>query len=495
MKEFEDLIVSMKAGYSFFYVRAKEINKGIKSMREALEKLNESLGRQAYTWAYWDFEKDQDPEAVIDLLDSDEAVPGTTMVAKNWHWFFKNDYGEVDRQMASKLMNRYELWVTQEVRRVLIIVGTDDFSDAIPKMFQYMFVSIELEGPGLPDLKRVYDYIVDSVKDNPKFKAPNKEDERTILNIGRGMTATEWEHSLSYSLAKSGGSIDPIILGERKAREVEKIAGVKFGRYPGVKLENLLGYDNFTNFALSTMSHPLAKGLIMLGPPGTGKTTFARALGVASKRVVFEMELAEMFGGEVGQSERLVREALRFAAENAPCVLLFDEIEKGLAGASGGTSSFSDGGTTKRSTSQILKFMSDGRPEGVYILATCNDISSIDPEWFRIGRWDSMPFFIDLPTKKERDLIWKFYLSKYNLKDERSKGIDDVDWTGAEIEGCCKIAVMRGLGIAEASNFVRPIAKSDSGKIQTIREWAKTRTIPASTKIEVPKSKKRALEL
>ena len=93
-----------------------------------------------------------------------------------------------------------------------------------------------------------------------------------------------------------------------------------------------------------------------------------------------------------GETERNIREALAVANAMAPCVLWMDEIEKGVAGDSGGDS---DGGVSRRVLGTLLTWMNE-RASRVFMVATANDIAQLPPELLRKGRFDEI-FFIDLP--------------------------------------------------------------------------------------------------
>ena len=181
-----------------------------------------------------------------------------------------------------------------------------------------------------------------------------------------------------------------------------------------------------------------------------------------------------MFGGIVGDTEKQVKKALDVIAANAPAVVLIDEIEKALAGMKG--SGVNDGGTTKRAMAQFLKFLSEDRPEGLYIVATCNDISSLPPEWVRAERWDCT-FFIDLPSVEEQAMILDFYRKQFNVTGSPT---NMSGWSGAEIKSVCRIAAMMGNPIEEVEQFIVPISKTMGQEIDRLRKWADGRTIPAS---------------
>lgn len=480
MNGIDELLVSIKAGYSFFYCETEELERTISSLREAL------IERPVVSW---DFETHQDPGRVISILDAEETAIGTVMIALNWNWFLKDEYGNVEKYFCSVLQNRQTTWTTSESRRTLIIVGTDPFGTAIPEPLQRVFLPVKFSMPGESLIKKQLDYIIDSAKGNPKFQTPSKADRNLLVSAAKGMTEQEIQNSFAYSIVKTGGTLDPKLVSKRKAVEVEKTAGLKIGNYLQT-LKELKGYDTVRDFVLGTVENPMAKGVMLLGPPGVGKTTFARAIGSEVKKIVFEMEMAELFGGLLGDTERLVRTAVDVIKANAPCILFVDEIEKGLAGVNsqGDTS----GGTTKRAMSQFLKFLSDGRPEGIYVIATCNDITSLAPEWIRPGRWDSAPFFLDLPSATVQTEIWNHYTSLYELP--KKKGTYS-GWSGAEVESCCRIARMLSSSVDEASQFIIPVSVTMSSAIEGLRTWAVGKTIPAATKVPQPKKSKKSRKL
>jgi len=163
------------------------------------------------------------------------------------------------------------------------------------------------------------------------------------------------------------------------------------------------------------------------------------------------------------------------------------EVEKGPAGAGGGA--MEDGGTTQRATSILLKFLSDGRPPGVYFGATCNNIAGLPPEWVRAGRWDCAPFFIDLPGPQEQVPILEYYKAKYNVEGTPKSMLG---WSGAEIESVCRIASMMGRRVDEAERYIVPVSKTMEKEISALRKWAVGKTTPANTEFII--DNKRAIK-
>jgi SpoVK/Ycf46/Vps4 family AAA+-type ATPase len=116
----------------------------------------------------------------------------------------------------------------------------------------------------------------------------------------------------------------------------------------------------------------------------------------------------------------------------------------------------------------------------VFVVATCNDISRLPPEFSRAERWDAI-FFLDLPGPAERSLIWQQYAKAFGVNEGvGTQDWDDGRWTGAEIKACCRLARLLSVPLREAASFVVPVASTAAGKVQQLREWASGRCLDAT---------------
>lgn len=141
---------------------------------------------------------------------------------------------------------------------------------------------------------------------------------------------------------------------------------------------------------------PAMKGVLLCGVPGCGKSEAAKILHRQWKLPMLRLDVDQLMGGLVGDSERNMRQALALAEAMSPCILWIDEIEKGFGGAS---SDQGDGGTFKRMFGRLLTWMQENR-KPCFIFATANDISHLPPEFFRSGRFDAL-FSVYMPTNDE----------------------------------------------------------------------------------------------
>jgi SpoVK/Ycf46/Vps4 family AAA+-type ATPase len=332
-----------------------------------------------------------------------------------------------------------------------------------------LFTVVEFD---LPDREKIIETIK-FVCVSAEQKLPENGKLATIVESALGLSAHEAENAFSLSLS-SKGCLDPKVISGLKAQLVKKNASLDFSTFTE-GFDSLGGLDNLKDFASKTIMSPLSRGLVILGVPGTGKSHFAKALGNEVGLPTLLLDFGRMFGSLVGQSEERIRQALDTADAMSPCILFIDEIEKGLGGMA--SSNTSDGGTGSRVFSTFLTWLQDHKTR-VYVIATSNNVQRIDPEYLRAERWDAL-FFVDLPTEKERMAILKIWMDCFKLPAQELPSM--VNWTGAEIRSLCRIAAMLKSSLVEAAEFVVPLAISSDDKIKALRDFAKDRTLPAST--------------
>jgi cell division protease FtsH len=160
----------------------------------------------------------------------------------------------------------------------------------------------------------------------------------------------------------------------------------------------------------------MPKGVLLVGPPGTGKTMLAKAVAGEANVPFFSMsgsEFVEMF---VGMGASKVRDLFRQAKEKAPCIVFIDEIDAIGQKRSGGQYGGND--EREQTLNQLLTEMDgfDGS-NGVIILAATNRPESLDPALTRPGRFDRrVP--VELPDLKGREAILKVHAKKIKVADD-----------------------------------------------------------------------------
>ena len=253
---------------------------------------------------------------------------------------------------------------------------------------------------------------------------------------------------MGKKLMKSAGGPNSLMfnMGGSNAKVYVKSAdGIKFDDVAGEEeakenlaeiVEYLHNPDRYREIGAS-----MPKGVLLVGPPGTGKTMLAKAVAGEANVPFFSMsgsEFVEMF---VGMGASKVRDLFRQAKEKAPCIVFIDEIDA-IGKKRQGNMSGND--EREQTLNQLLTEM-DGFEgnNGVIILAATNQPDSLDPALTRPGRFDRrVP--VELPDLKGREEILKVHAKKVKLGE-------DIDFN--------KIARMAsGASGAELANIVNEAA-------------------------------------
>lgn len=226
---------------------------------------------------------------------------------------------------------------------------------------------------------------------------------------------------ISRKIMKNAGGPNAMTFGMGKSNAkvyVKSSEGIRFSDVAGEdeakeNLSEIVDYlhnpDKYKKIGAS-----MPKGILLVGPPGTGKTMLAKAVAGEAGVPFFSMsgsEFVEMF---VGMGASKVRDLFKQAKEKAPCIVFIDEID-----AIGQKRDGRAGGNDEReqTLNQLLTEM-DGFEEntGVMILAATNRPESLDPALTRPGRFDRrVP--VELPDLQGREAILRVHAKKVNLSD------------------------------------------------------------------------------
>ncbi|MBQ7221167.1 MAG: AAA family ATPase [Synergistaceae bacterium] len=230
---------------------------------------------------------------------------------------------------------------------------------------------------------------------------------------------------------------------------------------PAVHWEDVGGLDNVKRLLHDAVELPLkhsarfekagitpARGILLTGKPGTGKTLLANALGTESEVNFISVRGPELISKWVGDSEKGIREIFKKARQSAPSILFFDEVDalvperKNDSGA---------GRVSERTTGQFLSEMDSLKGKNVLVLAATNRPDILDRALLRPGRFD-LTLELPLPDKNARLAIFAIHTAHQTLSSDidledfaaRSEG-----FSGAEIEALCHMAGMNAIREAE----------------------------------------------
>lgn len=464
------------AGFPIVWVRTSEVSRAISELASRCASDPAPVTYTVYSWdcvrgySRWDrrgkpavlapgpYSDCQDPVEVLAKFSGEK--PQSVLFLHNYHRYLMDGSTE---PIIQSLLNFYHEWAS--TKRAVVIVG--------PRVD----IPIELEKHiivtdfGLPSPDRVRE-IIKRVCDGSDVKAPTGKDLADAVEAATGLADNEVQNAVALSITEHG-AVRPDIIYEIKVQTIKK-SGLLMVDSSTSRFADIGGLDNLKRFMLAVVGHDLAKGALLLGVPGTGKSEVCKALGNEIGRPSLSLDMGKLFGSLVGESEAKVRDALRQVDAMAPCILRIDEIEKGLSGVA--SSHMSDGGTGSRVFGTFLNWLND-HTSHVYVVATCNDISKLPPEFTRAERWDTI-FFVDLPSETEREKISEIYKKKYGIKD--SDLPDTTNWTGAEIKALYRLAHIMSCKLRDAAKYVVPIIRSSGEMVDALRRWAKDKTVPAS---------------
>jgi len=469
MKLTEQLNDYVNAAFSGLWIVSSEID-------EAEREIVQHARQQQWKIATWDIanglrlplgpstaQRDQgagDPLAALRALPALSDPNGTALlILHNFHRYLSSP--EVVQTTFSQL-------IAGKQQRTFVVVLSPVVQ--VPVELEKLFVVIDHQ---LPDREQLLRIATELTSDQPN-DLPVGNDLQRVLDAAAGLTRYEAEGAFALSLTRHN-AIQPQCIWELKAQTLKKNNLLTLHR-GNERFDSLGGLSNLKDFcrrALVPGKTVKAKGVLLLGVPGTGKSALAKAIGNEMGRPTLTLDLGALYGSLVGATEANVRQALKIADAMAPCVLFSDELEKGLSGVGGQ----GDSGVSTRLFGTLLTWLAE-RESDVFFMGTANDISKLPPEFTRAERLDGV-FFIDTPSTKEKDTIWGQYRQQFGIPDSQARP-DDTDWTGAEVRSCCRLAALLDVPLTQAARHVVPVAVTAAEQVEKLRTWASGRCLSAS---------------
>lgn len=394
---------------------------------------------------------------------------------------------------------------------VCVILVTPDMP--LPESVGQQLLSIRFETPGLGELKESLTGIIDSVrKDFEDGITIGQNEQDQICYVGAGMSKQQFESFASLSIVEAGRA------GKKELTEEEVITGVRAGKteivntsdilelYPPADMDNIGGMENLKEWVrkrarcygdeAKEFGIEPPKGMVFVGPPGTGKSLAAKAVSAELGVPLVRLDFGRVFNALVGSSEQRIRNALRMVESMSPCVLFCDEIDKGLGGIAGGGGG--DSGVSMRVLGSFLTWLQDSK-HPVFTMVTANNVTGLPPEMLRRGRFDAI-FSTRMPTGEERKEVLRIHLHLRgrDIKSFAKAGIEDVinaseGYVPAEIESAVKDGLIDAFDSGEEFTMQHvkdalvkmvPLSKAFKPQIEAMAAWAKDNATPASMTAE-----------
>jgi SpoVK/Ycf46/Vps4 family AAA+-type ATPase len=328
------------------------------------------------------------------------------------------------------------------------------------------------------------------------------EDAQACCSAGAGMTRLEFQTALCMAYVaqerrdlRSFKDFKSYIM-DRKVSVVKRSEVLEV--LPSVSMDEVGGLENLKEWIekragcyteeARAAGVDLPNGVALIGPPGTGKSLGAKAIGSVLGIPVIKFDVSRVFGSLVGESEARMAKALQMIDAMAPCVCLVDEVDKVFDINSGG----GDSGTSTRVLGKILTHMQESKAPIFWVL-TANRTRGLPPEMLRKGRLDEL-FSVTTPMEDERRAIFEIHLKKRGFRPDRLTALDRAieassGYVGGEIEAAVKEAAIEAFHtqtpltadhLVAALGQMKPLSRSFKDAFEEMEQWAEHHARPSS---------------
>ena len=459
-----------------------------------------------------DYNSPEDPDAVLDAIEkrskqklADGEVDRNVWILRGFAPWLEGVAGALTLRKLQNLLRPDGLSGTYpNVAQAIILLSA---SATPPPELSDSLTTIDWPLPDREEIGAILDMCVDVLPDTVESNKLQSKVRKALRNGNRdaaidaavGLSGQEIQGAFARSIIEYS-TINPIGISGEKKRLFEQ-AGMELMKPLEGGLDSVGALENFKEWI---RKHEAAwtseardygltppTGVLLLGIPGCGKTLCAKALASAWGVPLVRLDLGSLKSKYVGESEAKLRKALNVIESLGRVVVLVDEIEKALAGATGQQA---DAGVSADALGTLLTFMQE-REGAAFIVATANNVESLPPELMRKGRFSEL-FWVDLPTAAEREEVLAVAL-RQKKRDPIALGIDlkevasaTESFSGAEIAELVPEAMYSAFAdgkrqittedLLVTAREVVPMARTQSEKITRLRETWSSRAKPAS---------------
>lgn len=380
-----------------------------------------------------------------EIIDEGQSVKGILKdIVNKKDWLgetkivlFKNFHKELESPEVQSLLQTFVEYSEQyeyDPAVTIIIVSpipVSKLAKEIPEMLSYLTV-VEIKAPSEEEIGKC----IDDILNTKQATLSEKDDMKRTL---KGLELYDVMQILKVAHAQTNGSLDKraIKIALEEKQKIVRKSGIlevvdakeSLGEVGGLEalteyIENVkVVYANLT--LANRYLKKLPKGILIVGMPGCGKSMVAKSIAKTLDVPLLRLDISNLMGKYVGESEGNLRRALSLAESAHPCVLWIDEIEKAFHGTN--NSGGEHDNLVMRMMGHFLTWMQE-RESAVYIVATANDV--MRPEFMRKGRFDEV-FFIDFPNEKEREQIFRQKIKAIEENDSQKLVFDfsDINYT------------------------------------------------------------------
>jgi hypothetical protein len=474
----DQLDLLIRARTPILWIRSLEEQRVEALLEQAAQRLG---GRTLLRWDFIDGlsgapnrsgEAARNPMAALACLDPLPSEQGALLVLRDFHRYCE-DAGVCRRlrNLAASL---------RQVPRTLVITAPDW---SIPRELEDSITLLDLPLPDAEDIRQLLSTIA-SASGHPLSPAVAEQ----LTAACHGLSEQRVRQLAARALARRGqlGEADLAEVLEEKRQAIAKSELLEYCPSEATPAD-IGGLDALKHwleqrhmaFSEEAMRYglPLPRGVLLVGPQGTGKSLTAKAIAHSWSMPLLRLDVGRLFAGLVGASEARTRDMIQRAEAMAPCVLWIDEIDKGFGG-----DSRSDGGTSQRVLGTVLTWMAE-KTSAVFVVATANGVDKLPAELLRKGRFDEI-FLLDLPSPAERRAILDLQLRRRRPEHtiplevlvDRTGGFSGAELEQTVIEAMhLAFAEQREFGEADliaAASQVVPLSRTAREQLEALQNWA-----------------------
>jgi SpoVK/Ycf46/Vps4 family AAA+-type ATPase len=468
-----------------------------KRVENHLKTLFEQLKRNQLAM-FWDINNGlvKNNQAVPGTIEPIQALNALMKETKSGYCVFRdmNSMLKDNPAIVRKLREAYRKFKNTKTT-IFLLSPNEYFHDALKKELDI----VHFELPDYQELNDLFKRFLNSMVKSGRVVELTEDQKKNFVIGVQGLTLDEaYKAFMKAFHGKSHITFDLVqTIHEEKKQLILKEGVLEY--YPHrFTLEDLGGLDNVKDwlnkrtraFSKEAQDYGLKRprGFLAMGVSGCGKSLTAKITAALWNLPLFRLDMNLVYAGMGGSPELVFSRALQTMDSVAPAVLWLDEIESGISDKQSDSAS-------SRILGYFLTWMQEHTSE-IFVAATANRIDLLPAELMRRGRFDQI-FFIDLPTRVEREEIFTIHLVR-NKNDVRDFNIPQLaqitkGWSGSEIEEVIVSAMYEAFNedrkLQEDDLFVMfgstvPLSTSMEEQIKQIRSWAHNRAAKASPHVE-----------
>lgn len=383
--------------------------------------------------------------------------------------------------------------------RLLIFLETPEGCAHLPASLRPQVEEVQLSLPRVEDLERlvIQEGAAMAQLTNTALEPETlRQHARRLAESLVGLTISAARNALRDALMEARHDFDAAarVLREQKANRLGQELSMRvlergIADFP-IGLDYLGDFLRVHRGRIGVPGPDRAKGILLVGPPGTGKSMMARAIGEAVELPVVEFLVGALMDKYLGETEHRFRRAFEIFDAMAPTVIFCDEFEKAFAGQ--GTEN--DGGTMLRAKGALLTWLSDSNAPN-FLVGTSNNLEvlgEMGPALSRRGRFDRI-FYVGNPCRAAREQILR-QLLKDQVPEEAVETLatqaaaETRHFSGADLRAIVTEAKAQAAYHGEPLTFPHLLEQVKKNKLRVqalherfsrLRDWARLHCEPA----------------